>query len=136
MRAAVIGLALGLAAGGAAGADTLETLKANTLVLTDASGATRTLVIEDGGVFTLGRSDGVSSGGAWTIDAAGWFCLTPRGEASLCLPPFPADQAVGDEWDMLGPTGALVYRARIVEGRAQTALTSTDRQPGEGGADH
>ena len=44
-------------------------------------------------------------------------CWTARGKARLCMP-LAAEKAVGDSWEVRGPTGPVVWTARIEEGRA------------------
>jgi len=112
--AAALVLSLGLAA--PAFADTIDVLKANTLVLRKESGKFYTLLISDDGKMEQVNSAGVWAAGFWSL-SGGTYCWTARGAAKLCFA-LPAEKGVGDSWEIRGPTGRLAWVAEIQEGRA------------------
>jgi hypothetical protein len=116
MRGLLIGAAIALAFVGAAVADTMGAIKENALVLTDASGKASAMILEADGslIQTTAKS---STTGTWS-ERDGRFCFRLEGATyDQCFPAFPADKGVGDEWAVNGPTGKLMYTARIAEGR-------------------
>jgi hypothetical protein len=129
--AAVLALSAALAA--PAMADTTDVLKQNTLMLHEESGRSYTLLISDGGAMEQVNSAGTWASGVWSIQERG-FCWTARGAASLCIP-MPADKAVGDTWEVRGPTGKLSWTAEIVAGRADLGAAAAN-QPEEGHSGH
>jgi len=108
-------------------ADTIDVLKQNTLVLHEAGGRSHTVLISDGGAMEQVNPAGVWASGIWAVEE-GRFCWTARGAARLCIP-LPAGKAVGDSWDISGPTGKLVWTAEIVAGRVDLAATAPDKDP-------
>lgn len=117
MRRLLAGLAFAAMAAGSAAADTLAVLKENTLVLTGRDGRATGYLLSEDGTFEQSTATS-SSAGKWEQRADGRLCL--RAETAtfdMCLPALPADKAVGDEWDVSGPTGAVNFKAKIVEGR-------------------
>jgi hypothetical protein len=116
MRRALAAIALVLAASPAAWADTLDVLKKNTLTLTDAGGGVTTLLLSDEGRMEQTDPAGTWAAGFWSMEARD-LCWTARGKPGLCIP-LAADKEVGDAWEISGPTGRVVWSARIVEGRA------------------
>jgi hypothetical protein len=125
--ALILALSAGLAA--PALADTIDVLKQNTLMLHEANGRSYTLLISDGGAMEQVNSAGTWASGNWAIEERG-FCWTARGAARLCIP-LPADKAVGDSWEVTGPTGRVVWTAEIVAGRAELGAAPAN-QPEEG----
>lgn len=117
--------ALGLAM--PAAADTLGVLRENTLTLTQADGKVTTILLKEGRQFEQVNSAGVWATGNWALDPQNRFCWTARGQATLCIN-MPMTVGVGATWDVLGPTGLAVWKAEIVEGRADLRALS-----GEGG---
>ena len=111
--AIALGLAIGLSA--PAVADTMDVLKANTLVLTAPGGGATVLLIGDNGKMEQVNARGMWAAGFWSMQARG-FCWTARGESEVCIP-MPADKAVGDSWEITGPTGKVAWTAEIREGR-------------------
>lgn len=107
-------LALGLAA--PAFADTLDVLKANTLVLTERDGGAITVLVSDAGRMNQVNARGMEATGIWSMTERG-FCWTARGEAQVCIP-LAEDKAAGDSWEIAGPTGQVIWIAEIREGRA------------------
>jgi hypothetical protein len=107
-------IALVLAAPASAG--TLDILYKNTLRLTDGQGGVTTVLLSDDGKFEQTNARGAWAAGFWTQND-GRFCMTARGESELCFP-LETDKSVGDAWEIKGPTGRLVWTARIEEGRA------------------
>jgi hypothetical protein len=116
MRRAAIALALVLGVAAPASADTMDVLKANTLVLTAQDGGTTVLLISDTGRLQQVNARGMWAAGFWSMNERG-FCWTARGESEVCIP-MPADKAVGDSWEIKGPTGKVAWTAVIREGRA------------------
>jgi hypothetical protein len=116
MRRAAIALALVLGVAAPASADTMDVLKANTLVLTAQDGGTTVLLISDTGRLQQVNARGMWAAGFWSMNERG-FCWTARGESEVCIP-MPADKAVGDSWEIKGPTGKVAWTAEIQEGRA------------------
>jgi hypothetical protein len=116
MRRAAIALALVLGVAAPASADTMDVLKANTLVLTAQDGGTTVLLISDTGRLQQVNARGMWAAGFWSMNERG-FCWTARGESEVCIP-MPADKAVGDSWEIKGPIGKVAWTAEIQEGRA------------------
>jgi hypothetical protein len=116
MRRAALLSAFALAAAGPAAADTLDVLKQNTLTLTDAGGGVTTVLLADEGKMEQADAAGSWAAGFWSSGQRG-LCWTARGKSELCIP-LAADKTVGDSWEISGPTGRVVWTARIVEGRA------------------
>ena len=117
MKRLLLAAAIALGAAGAAAADTLDVLVQNTLTLTDGQGGVTTLLLSEGGQFEQTNARGTWAAGFWTKEEDR-LCMTARGAATVCIP-LEADKAVGDSWDINGPTGRLVWTARINEGRAK-----------------
>jgi hypothetical protein len=115
-------LALGFAAllmAGAAHADTLTALKENTLVLTDRSGNATGYLLSDDGTFEQSTAT-ASKSGKWEQREDGRLCLRADGATfDMCLPQLPAGKAAGDAWEVKGPSGAVSFTAKIVEGRVR-----------------
>ena len=130
MRRATIALALALALGVAAPAfaDTVDVLKANTLVLTAQGGGTTVVLVEDGGRLEQINARGMWAAGFWSMQERG-FCWTARGESEVCIP-MPADKAVGDSWEIKGPTGKVAWTAEIREGRADLEVVGEAAKAG------
>ncbi len=112
--AAAVVLSLGLAL--PAAADTIDELFANTLTLTDGAGKVTTVLVSADGRMEQVNGAGMWAAGFWT-QKDGRFCWTARGASELCIP-LEAGKAVGDSWDIAGPTGRTVWTAEIVAGRA------------------
>jgi hypothetical protein len=100
-----------------AAADTMDVLLHNTLTLTDADGGVTTVLFSEGGKFEQTNTRGMWAAGFWEKEE-GRLCITARGEAKLCMP-LTTDKAVGDRWEISGPTGAVVWIAQIREGLAK-----------------
>lgn len=119
MRALIAAAGLAVLLAGAAHADTLGVIKENTLVLTDAKGVATAFLLADDGTFEQSTATGEKTG-KWTLHDTGQFCWQAEGVSyQQCLPVFPADKAVGDEWEVKAPNGAVSYTAKIVEGRVK-----------------
>jgi hypothetical protein len=120
MRRFVVVLAVALSAilsGVApAAADTIDVLLKNTLTLADVQGGVTTVLVSEDGKFEQTNAKGMWAAGFWTKEE-GRLCITARGQAQLCMP-LAADKAVGDTWEILGPTGRLAWTAQINVGRA------------------
>jgi len=114
-------LAFGLAM--PAAADTIGVLRENTLTLTQANGKVTTILLKEGSELEQVNSAGVWAEGNWRLDPQNRFCWTARGEATLCIN-MPMTVGVGAAWDVLSPTGQPVWRAEIVEGRADLRALS------------
>lgn len=99
-----------------AAADTLDELFANTLTLTDSGGNVTTILVSEGGALEQVNGSGVWAAGFWSKEE-GRFCWTARGASQVCIP-LASGKAVGDSWEISGPTGLKVWTAAIVEGRA------------------
>lgn len=110
--AAILSLGLALPAA----ADTIDELFANTLTLTDSAGKVTTILVSDGGRLEQVNGAGIWAAGFWSKQD-GRFCWTARGASQVCIP-LEAGKAVGDSWEISGPTGLRVWTAAIVEGRA------------------
>jgi hypothetical protein len=117
MKRLLLAAAVALGAAGAAAADTLDVLVQNTLTLTDTQGGVTTVLLSEGGRFEQSNARGTWASGFWTKEKDR-LCITARGEAMVCLP-LQADKAVGDSWEISGPTGRLAWTAQIDEGRAK-----------------
>src|ERR1700741_736693 len=102
IRKALAALALALVAAPAF-ADTVDVLKHNTLTLTDGAGGVTTVLLSDDGKMEQTDSTGAWAAGDWAMEDRG-LCWTARGKARLCMP-LAADKAVGDTWEVRGPTG-------------------------------
>lgn len=121
---------LGVGAALPAGADTISVLRENTLTLAQADGKATTILIKDGQDLEQVNPKGVWAAGFWQIDPLRGFCWTARGEARVCIN-MPTDLGVGASWDVAGPTGNIVWKAKIVAGRADLkALSSATRHEG------
>lgn len=107
-------LALGLAL--PAAADTLDELFANTLTLTDGGGRVTTILVSADGKLQQVNGSGVWAAGFWSREESR-FCWTARGASQVCIP-LESGKAVGDSWEIAGPTGLKVWTAEIVAGRA------------------
>ena len=125
MRRALAAMLLALVASPAF-ADTVDVLKKNTLTLTDAMGGVTTLLLSDEGKMEQTDPTGAWAAGVWAMEDRG-LCWTARGKAGLCMP-LEADKTVGDTWEVKGPTGRIVWTARIEEGRADFAKFHLDPQ--------
>ena len=108
--------AMTLAFAAPASADTLDALYKNTLKLTDAQGGVTTVLLEEGGKLEQSNARGTWAAGFWE-QKDGRFCMTARGEAQICFP-LETDKSIGDAWEIKGPTGKVVWTAKIQEGRA------------------
>lgn len=117
MRRILLAAVVSLGFAAPAMADTIEVLKANTLVLTAQDGGTTTVLIGEDGKMEQVNSSGMWAAGFWSDDG-GRFCWTARGAAQVCIP-LPVDKAVGDTWQITGPTGRVIWTAEIQEGRAE-----------------
>jgi hypothetical protein len=126
MRRIFLSVATALALAAPASADTLDVLSRNTLTLTDAQGGVTTVLLAEGGKFEQTNARGMWAAGFWT-QKDGRFCMTARGEAEICFP-LEADKSVGDAWEIKGPTGRLVWTAKIEEGRAELGGGSPARE--------
>ncbi len=116
-----VSLALGLAM--PAAADTIDVLRQNTLTLTQQDGKVTTILVNEGQDFEQVNGAGVWAAGTWRLDEQRGFCWTARGEATLCIS-MPTAAAVGEAWDVRGPTGQAVWQAVIVAGRADLKALS------------
>ncbi len=113
--AAAAALSLGLAA--PALADTIDALKANTLVLTGPDGGVTIVLVGDDGKMEQVNSAGMWAAGFWT-GGDNELCWTARGAARVCIP-LPAGKGAGDSWEIRGPgCGQAAQIAEIREGRA------------------
>ena len=108
---------------GTAAADTLDVLRANTLILHEQRDRSYTMLVGQGSRMEQVNSAGVWAAGFWSMDAEKGFCWTARGAATLCIP-MPMDKQVGDIWEIRGPVGQLVWTAEIREGRADLRALS------------
>ncbi len=117
MRRILLPAAVALALAAPAFADTLDVLYRNTLTLTDAQGGVKTVLLTDDGKFQQTNAQGMWAAGFWT-HRDGRLCMTARGESEICFP-FETGKSAGDTWEINGPTGRLVWTARIEEGRAE-----------------
>ena len=122
-------LALGLAM--PAAADTIGVLRENTLTLTQADGKVTTILLKEGRQLEQVNAAGVWAEGSWALDPQNRFCWTARGQATLCIN-MPMTEGVGAAWDVLSPTGQPVWRAEIVEGRADLKALSGGSSNGDG----
>ena len=131
MRRLVIALAVALSAAlsieAPAAADTIDMLLKNTLTLTDVQGGVTTVLVSEDGKFEQTDAKGMWAAGFWTKEE-GRLCITARGEAQLCMP-LEADKAVGDTWDILGPTGRFAWTAHIRVGRAELRAGGASETP-------
>jgi hypothetical protein len=131
MRHVAIAFALAVSAAlsvaAPASADTIDVLLKNTLSLTDAQGGVTTVLVSEDGKFEQTNAKGMWAAGFWTKEE-GRLCITARGEAQLCMP-LEADKAVGDSWEIRGPTGRLVWTAQINEGRAEIRPSGASETP-------
>lgn len=114
-------LALGLAL--PAAADTIGVLRENTLTLTQNDGKITTILINEGSRMEQVNSAGVWAEGSWRLDPERGFCWTARGQATLCIK-MPMTEGVGATWDIVSPVGQVVWKAEIVEGRADLRALS------------
>lgn len=121
-------LALGLAM--PAVADTLGVLRDNTLTLTQQDDKVTTILLKEGRRLEQVNSAGMRATGSWELDPQNRFCWTARGQATLCIN-MPMTAGVGATWDVLGPTGLPVWKAEIVEGRADLKALSGEGGPGD-----
>ena len=121
-------LALGLAL--PAAADTIGVLRENTLTLTQQDGKVTTILIKEGNALEQVNSAGVWAEGSWGLDAERGFCWTARGQATLCIK-MPMTEGVGATWDITSPVGQVVWKAEIVEGRADLRALSGAAGNGE-----
>jgi hypothetical protein len=117
MRRTLFPAVIALALTAPAAADTLGILYGNTLTLTDAQGGVTTVQLAEGGKFEQTNARGIWAAGFWTRKDGG-FCMTARGESEICFP-LESEKSVGDTWEIRGPTGRVVWTARIEEGRAE-----------------
>ena len=117
MRGALLFAAFVLASAAPASADTLDVLYRNTLTLTDAQGGVMTVRLAEDGRFRQTNARGMWAAGFWTL-RDGRFCMTARGESEICFP-LEGNKPIGATWEINGPTGKLVWTARIEEGRAE-----------------
>jgi hypothetical protein len=116
MKRILLVLSMAIAIAAPAAADAIHVLYANTLTLTDTQGGVTTVLLEEDGKFEQTNARGMWAAGFWVkLDSR--FCMTARGEAEICFP-LEADKSVGDSWEIRGPTGRLVWTARIDDGRA------------------
>ena len=99
-----------------AAADTIDVLRQNTLTLTEQDGKVTTVRLKEGQELEQVNGAGMWAAGIWTLDEQRGFCWTARGQSTLCIS-MPMTAGVGASWDVLGPTGRVVWRAEIVEGR-------------------
>jgi len=116
MRGAAVALGLSLFAVAPAVADTIDVLKANTLVLHHADGKVFTLLVKEDADMEQVNGAGMWAAGFWGLNGQD-FCWTARGESAACIP-LPADKTVGDRWEIRNPLGKLIWTAEIQEGRA------------------
>lgn len=100
-----------LAASPAFAAGATDGLIGNTLTLTDSNGAATAYKFTADGAFTRVSPSGSEDGGAWATEGER-LCLMPTGGAKYCLP-WAEDRAVGDVWEVKGPTGAVAFTAAI-----------------------
>jgi hypothetical protein len=121
-------LAVGLAL--PAAADTLGVLRENTLTLTQQDGKVTTILLLEGRQMEQVNSAGIWATGSWYLDPQNRFCWTARGAATLCIN-MPMTVGVGAVWDVVSPTGAAVWKAEIVEGRADLRALSSESQPAD-----
>lgn len=123
-------LLMALAVAGAAHADTLDVLRANTLLLRDEAGGEHVLLVKDGA-----EGEQINAAGMWARfvwqESDGRFCWTARGAAQACIP-MPSDKAAGDTWEVMGPTGKRVWTAQIQPGRADLDALARARRAGDG----
>lgn len=116
MRRALALAVLAMAAVWPAAADTIDVLKKNTLTLADAGGGVTTVLLADEGEMEQTDPAGMWAAGFWSMEARG-LCWTARGKSQVCVP-LAGGNDVGDTWEISGPTGRVVWTARILEGRA------------------
>lgn len=121
-------LALGLVL--PAAADTIGVLRENTLTLTQHDGKVTTILLKEGKELEQVNSAGTWATGTWGLDPQNRFCWTARGQATLCIN-MPMTVGVGATWDILGPTGQVVWQAEIVEGRADLKALSSESGQGD-----
>ena len=126
MRRIFLSAAMALAFAAPAWADTLDVLYSNTLSLTDSQGGVRTVLLAPSGKFEQTNARGMWAAGFWA-QKDGRFCMTARGEAEICFP-LEADKSVGDAWEIKGPTGRVVWTAKIEEGRADLGKGAPARE--------
>jgi hypothetical protein len=103
-------------------ADTLDVLKTNTLVLTAPDGGKTVVLVGADGRMEQVNARGVWAAGFWSL-AGSTFCWTARGAAEVCIA-LPADKAVGDRWEISGPTGSIAWTGEIHAGRADLGALS------------
>lgn len=113
MRAMMCAAALLALGGGAAGADTIDNLDGNTLVVTYPSGNVERFHVDADGGFAMTFASGQQMQARWTREGD-QFCVLAEGAPPGCST-FPADKSVGDSWTQETPNGAVRYE--IVAGR-------------------
>ena len=99
----------------------------NALTLTDVQGGVTTVLVSEDGKFEQTNAKGMWAAGFWTKEE-GRLCITARGQAQLCMP-LEADKAVGDTWEILGPSGRLAWTAQIDVGRAELRAGGASETP-------
>lgn len=104
-------------------ADTIAVLRENTLTLTQQDGKVTTIRVGEGQELEQWNAAGMWAAGTWELDEQRGFCWTARGQSTLCIN-MPASAGVGETWEVRGPTGQVVWRAEIVEGRADLKALS------------
>ena len=113
-----------------ASADTIGVLRENTLTLTQQDGKVTTILIKEGKDLEQVNSAGTWAAGTWGLDPQNRFCWTARGQATLCIT-MPMTVGVGATWDIVSPTGQVVWQAEIVEGRADLRQLSGESGHGD-----
>jgi hypothetical protein len=128
MRRAAIALALACGLAMPAAADTIEVLKANTLVVTAPDGGATTVLVSDNGRMNQVNARGIQATGFWSMEERG-FCWTARGEAEVCIP-LSADKVVGDTWQIARQPGKDGWIAEIRKGRIDLAAVAGANRAG------
>ena len=113
-----------------AAADTIDVLRENTFSLTPQDGKVTTILLKEGQDLEQVNGAGMWAAGTWALDAQRGFCWTARGQSTQCIK-MPVSVAVGEGWDVLGPIGQVVWRAEIVEGRADLKALSSESCHGD-----
>ncbi len=131
MRGAAVALLIAFGVAIPAAADTIDVLKTSTLVLTAPGGGSMVLLVAEDGRMQQVNARGMWAAGFWSMQERG-FCWTARGESEVCIP-LPADKAVGDVWDITGPTGRVAWSAEIREGRADLKAMGESIKDGASG---
>jgi hypothetical protein len=116
MKRIFVAVCLAVSLAGPAAADTVHVLYENTLVLTDADGGVKTVLLDKSGKFEQTNARGEWAAGFWVkLDSR--FCMTARGEFQVCFT-LESGKSIGDNWGILGPTGEPAWTAEIKAGRA------------------